>query len=108
MSHFADVRPPYGPSAGRSGPYDGVVADDLTLWHVLEAFASREARRGTPYSTKTEIATELDRSRLETDPLIDEAISAGHLEENSRYDGYWRLTRSADGFLDAPAFMPSE
>ena len=84
------------------------MADDLTLWHVLDAFARREARRDTPYSTKSEIATKLERSPSETDPLVDEAISAGHLEEDLRYKGFWRLTQSGEGLADAPAFMPSE
>jgi hypothetical protein len=84
------------------------MADDLSIWHVLDAFARRAARRMTEYSSKGEIASELGRPRSETDPLVDQAVESDRLEEDPRYKGFWRLTEKGQGIVDAPIFTQSE
>ena len=84
------------------------MADDLSMWHVLDAFARRATRRKTEYSSKGEIASELGRPRSEADPLVDRAVESECLDQDPRNKGFWRLTEKGQGFVDAPIFTPSE
>ena len=82
------------------------MADEPTLWDVLDAFARRTSRM-TRYSTKTEIADELGHERSAVDPLVDEAFKRCYLDEDPPYKCFWALNDAGRERLDAPIFNAS-
>jgi hypothetical protein len=81
-----------------------MVGDDMTVWHILRALEDRASNRLTPYSSRLEVADHLGRLRGETDPLFDEAIEKGYVEEHQRYNENWRLSDQGKTALDAQLF----
>jgi hypothetical protein len=71
--------------------------DSPMIHELLAAFIGRTEKTGRLSSTRVEVAAQLDRSRLEVDPIFDEAIEKALIEEDSKYRDYWQL--SAEGQL---------
>jgi hypothetical protein len=84
------------------------MADVLSMWHALDAFARRAVRRMTKFSSKGEFAGELGRPSSETDPPVDQAVESACLEEDAGYEGFWRLTKEGEGIVDAAISTSSE
>lgn len=80
------------------------VAEELTVRKILRAVEERETKRMTPYTTRLEVADHLGVSRIETDPLFDDAVENGYLEEDPRYKENWRLSDSGRELLDSELF----
>jgi hypothetical protein len=82
------------------------VSDPLTIYDVLGAVDSRSQKYSQPFVTRVEVARELGVSRIEVDPVFDEAVEEKYVEEDPKNKDYWRLGPEGQTRLDELLFSP--
>jgi hypothetical protein len=82
------------------------MSGPLTIYDVLGAIDARAQKSGQQFVTRVETATELGVSRIEVDPVFDEAVELGYLAEDPKYKDYWALSDEGQTRLDELIFSP--
>jgi hypothetical protein len=80
------------------------MSESLVIHDILAAFDARTEKTGRATSTRVEVVGHLGRSRVEVDPIFDEAVEKGLLEEDTKYKDFWQLSAEGQLALDEQLF----